>query len=372
MSRIAGLAAATGDKVRTHLKEALRDLGCAYEAAPFSSALRLPVAWRVQVHGLAPAGGWRTVPSAAAVGSPTCREVEGRTTYVGTGAPMDYQLGGERCRGGVVLAALGAVPSRQIINTARDHGALAALLFHPRASSVRAVAPDGHLPLPAATIGRETANLLARTDRKVRLDVASEDRRLAFENILVRRGEGPLHIVVVGHYDSRPLRLGPGGRSLSLGVMLSLLATLDPPADRRFTFAFLDGEEVGSVGSARYHEEVRRDAVEPPDLVVDLNALGTRRELGMEVRHPHGDGSRLQEFGLRAFDAAGLRLASRELDRISYGGTILPGVGWPVVALGGRPPHGVPAWDAGQHMPDRWSMSLLIRPIASLLCEVSP
>ena len=214
--------------------------------------------------------------------------------------------------------------------------------------------------------------MLAHTDRKVRLDVASEERDLTFENIFVRRGEGPLHIVVVGHYDSRPLRLGPGGRSLSLAVMLSLLATAHPPADRRITFAFLDGEEVGSVGSARYYEDVRAEAMEPPDLVVDLNALGTRRELGMEVRRSHGDGSRLQDLGVRAFEAAGLRLATREMDRTFYGGTVFPRVGWPVVALGGRPRRRVSSWDSRQQMPDRWGVSRLVGPIASLLCEAKP
>ena len=366
---IARLPVAPGDQARTYLKGVLDELGCPYESVPFSSVLRLPVAWRVQVQDLTPGSGWCTVPSAAAVGSPTCREVEGRVTSAGTGAPMEYQLGGESYRGSIVLAALGALPSRQIIYTARDHGAVAALLYHPRASSVRAVAPDARLPLPAATISRETANVLTRMARRARLEVDSEERDLPFENIFVRRGEGPLHIVVIGHYDSRPLRLGPGGRSLSLAVMLSLLATVRPPADRRLTLAFLDGEEVGSVGSARYYDDVQAEAMEPPDLVVDLNALGTRRDLGMEVRHPHGDGSGLKELAVRTFQAADLSVTSRGVDRSFYGGRPIPGVRWPVVVLGGRPRRRVPSWDPGQGMPDRWGVSRLIGPITTLLCE---
>jgi len=113
---IARLPVAPGDQARTYLKGVLDELGCPYESVPFSSVLRLPVAWRVQVQDLTPGSGWCTVPSAAAVGSPTCREVEGRVTSAGTGAPMEYQLGGESYRGSIVLAALGALLSRQGIH----------------------------------------------------------------------------------------------------------------------------------------------------------------------------------------------------------------------------------------------------------------
>lgn len=359
-------------RARHHVKQALDGLGRSYDTVPFTGALRLPVAWQVRVKGTAPGSGWITVPSAAAVGSPTCREVEGPVTYVGTGGPMEYKLGGEMYRGGIVLAALRAVPTRQVILTARDHGALAVLMYHPHASSVQAVTPDAHLPLPAATISRGAATALARHGGTARIDVGSEELCLSFENIFVRRGEGPLHIVVVGRYDSRPRRLGPGGRSLGLAAMLSLLATLEPPADRRITFAILDGEELGSLGSARYDEDLRNDATEPPDLVVNLNALGTRRDLGVEVRDPRGDGRDLRELALQAFQAAGLSLAPRNVEHLFYGGSERPRIGWPVVVLGGRPRQRIPCGDAEQGIPDRWGVSRLVGPIARIVCEAKP
>lgn len=359
-------------QARHHVRRALDELGCPYETVSFSTTLRLPVAWQVQVKGLAPGSGWITVPSAAAVGSRTCREVEGAVTYVGTGAPMEYQLGGAGYRGRIVLAALGTVPTREIILTAHDHGALAVLLYHPHASSVQAVAPGSLLPLPAATIGRGAATALARAGGRARLDVESEERTLTFENILVRRGEGPLHVLVASHYDSRPLRLGPGGRSMGLAVALSLLAAVQPRADRRFTFAFMDGEEFGSAGSTRYYEDVRSEVVEPPDLVVDLNALGTRRELGVEVQHPHGDARSLRDFALRAFEAAGLRLVPRDLDRIFYGGARSARARWPVVGLGGRPRRRVPCGDPEQGIPDRWGVCRLVGPITTILYDAKP
>jgi peptidase M28-like protein len=255
---------------------------------------------------------------------------------------------------------------------ARDHGARGVLLYHPHASSVQAVAPDTHLPLPAATIGRGAATALAREGGAARLDVESEETNLSLENMFVRRGEGPLHVVAVAHYDSRPRRLGPAARSLGLAAMLSLLDTVKPPADRRITFALLDGEEFGSVGRARYYEDVRKEAVEPPDLVVDLNALGTRRDLGLEVHFPRGESRGLQDFALRTFEAAGLHLVPRELDRGFYGGT--PGLraGCPVLALGGRPRPRVPCGDPEHGIPDRWGVSHLVGPITTLLYGARP
>jgi hypothetical protein len=115
--------------------------------------------------------------------------------------------------------------------------------------------------------------------------------------------------------------------------MLSLLATLEPPADRRMTIALMEGGEFGSVASAQYYEEIRNEAMEPPDLVVDLNALGTRRELGLEVQHPGGRSRHLQQFALKTFEAAGLRVFPRELDPKFYGGTARLRMGWPVLAV---------------------------------------
>src|SRR5574341_835525 len=250
-----------GGLARDHVKRALSRLGCSYQTAPFSVALRVPVAWQVQIQGTAPGSRWATVPSAAALGSPNCQGVEGPVAYVGTGAPTEYQGGGEGYRGRIVLAALGSVPSRQVIHTARDSGALGVLMYHPRASSVQAVAPETHLPLPAATIGLGAATALTHLGGTARLEIESEEQDHSFENIFVRRGSGSLHVVVVAHYDARPRRLGPGGRSLNLAVMLSLLATLEPPADRRITFALMEGEEFGSVASARYYEDIRNEVV---------------------------------------------------------------------------------------------------------------
>jgi len=251
------------DRHGIHLKRALGRLGYPYETAPFTVTLRLPVGWEVAVQGFAAGSDWTTLPSAAAVGSPACRDVEGPVVHVGSGATEEYRLAAELYRGSIVLAGLGRVPARDVVLTARDHGALGVLFHDPRGTSVRAVAPGSRIALPAATIGRNAAKVLACVPSTARLTVESEEGDHAFENLFVRRGDGPLHVVVAGHHHARPLRLGPGSRSMSRAAMLLLLEKVQPPADRHFTFAFMDGEEFGSLGSARYYEELRSKAVAP-------------------------------------------------------------------------------------------------------------
>ena len=363
---------APAQETRHYLKRVLDQLGFPYQTVSLEIAIRVPVAWQVQVLVSSRAAKWRVVPSAAALGSPTCRKIEGAVIDVGTGAPEEYRLGDSVHRGSIALASLETVPAREILLTARDHGARGVLLYHPRASTVRAVAPDFRIPLPAATIGLETATSLARTAGRARISVEREERGVAFENSFVRRGEGPFHVLVAGDLDSRPLRMGPSARSSSLSVMLSLLAMFQAPADRRVTFAFLGGEEFGSVGWSRYLEGAQVDAAEASDLLVDLHALGAGLSLGLEVDFLGEDKGGLQDLVLRTFEEAGLLAVPRDIGEVAHGGSPGSPMGWPVVAVGGRPRQRRTCWDLKQAMPDRSAVSRLVRALATILREAKP
>ncbi len=103
-------------------------------------------------------------------------------------------------------------------------------------------------------------------------------RKVSGENVLVRLGKGPKHIVVGAHFDAVPNSPGANDNGGGVAVVLGLIKAMQKhPWNYSIDFCFFDQEEVGLIGSKffvkRYPEREKHLAM------INLDVQGTGEEV---------------------------------------------------------------------------------------------
>lgn len=300
------------ERARWYIKKALMNLDLDFDLFRFNLPLLVPSQAEVTVLEAC----WKSIPCLGALGSPSCRGLEGELRFVRFGREEDYDPY-DFYHGTVILAALGKIPPSEKVRIAVRHGAAAILLF-PEGSSNLApvVASLREASIPTLSIRGPDALNLVRQGLRARISLTSEKQEFACEDILVELGEGEPSFLLAAHYDTQPMQIGLLGSAVGTAVLLGLLAELRRRGTpRRLTVAFFDAEELASAGLTRYFNLLEsNDLIGEFALAVDLNGLGSGRPLSLQVRDErYGPASHLSIRLHQAFVEVGLQVSVSRL-----------------------------------------------------------
>lgn len=322
------------ERAQWYIKKVLLNLDLDFDLFRFNLPLLVPSQAGVTVLEAC----WRSIPSLGALGSPSCRGLEGELRFVSFGREEDYDPY-EFYHGTVILAALGKIPPSEKVRIAVRHGA-AAILFFPEGSSNLApvVASLREASIPTLSIRGTDALSLVKRGFKARISLASEKQEFGCEDILVELGEGEPSFLLAAHYDTQPMQIDLLGSAVGAAVLLGLLAELRRRGTpRRLTVAFFDAEELASAGLTRYFEFLDSNAlIGEFALAVDLNGLGSGRPLSLQVRDErYGPASRLSVRLHQAFVEVGLQVSVSRLGWDDWADVASYPKGLPLVVLKG-------------------------------------
>jgi hypothetical protein len=171
--------------------------------------------------------------------------------------------------GAIVLTVQGGCFRRQQAINAAEAGAVALLVGYPDRGPTEIFRPTlidpGGMTIPVVSVTGDAVRAIeAAGPEPVRLSIATERAPATLRNVVAEMGEGDDVITVGGHLDS--VLEGPGINDNGSGVAALLeaargLASAGVPAGATVRVALWGGEELGTVGSRAYADELADEVI---------------------------------------------------------------------------------------------------------------
>lgn len=219
----------------------------------------------------------RLIPCLPVMGSPpTSGALRSIPRLVSRDGQGDYPVAGESS-GILEVSPVRAGREEHAVAAATRRGAGAVLLYREQVPEIySAMIADSVVPVPCVTIRRADAWQLGQEPQEVELLVETELAEVLGVNIMVEIGRGGRTLLFLANHDTRPGTPGAYLNASGVAALLELLTRLRGWRGHRILVGFLDGEEMGAVGSRHC-----RDVLQATGLFKDLRGVVYVSGLGL-------------------------------------------------------------------------------------------